>query len=681
MPIQPPNLDDRRFADLVAEAKTLIPRYVPEWTDLNESDPGMTLVELFAWMTDILLYRLNLVPERNYLKFLQLLGTEQQPAQPARADLTFTLLPSVLDSVIIPKGTKVGAAGSVVFETEENLTALAATLQAVQSFDGMSYSVHTRKNAQPGQDFFPFGTLPRAGNTLLLGFDAPNSFTDQPIDLAVYTSAANLKVNGLQCSANATLDAQPAMVVWEYWNGKQWLPLSLDKDETGALTQDGHIVFMGPGSRCQRAQLGLAAGEFYWLRARLLKSAYQMAPCLQTLLTNTVRAVQAVTVSTEILGSSNGLPLQQFILANTPIVVRTPSISVTEPLDPSDRPQASAARPYLTAGRNVTIPIKSLWLQVDEGNGLQTWQEVSDFYASGSQDRHYTLNRTTGQVTFGDGLHGRIPRMMQQSNSIVAREYMYGGGSQGNVGPNTITAIQDTLPGVDSVTNLRAAFGGTDEETLEEAKQRVPRELKSKGRAVTAEDFEFIAVQTPGAMIRRSKALPLAHPRFPGQTLPGLVTLIVVPERDPASNAENSPPPMPTPATLELVCAHLDKHRLLTAEVYIVPPTYHDVRIDTTLVATSTANLAVVRQNVITSLRSYFDPLTGGDDGQGWPFGGSIYFSKLYRLLMEIEGVDYIQNNQLIVYVDGEPSSYKDIPLEPGSLPYFNDYDIRLLSL
>jgi len=59
MPIQVPNLDDRRYADLVAEAKTLIPRDTKEWTDFNDSDPGITLLQLFAWMTDILIYRLN----------------------------------------------------------------------------------------------------------------------------------------------------------------------------------------------------------------------------------------------------------------------------------------------------------------------------------------------------------------------------------------------------------------------------------------------------------------------------------------------------------------------------------------------------------------------------------------------------------------------------------------------
>ena len=86
-----PNLDDRRYDDIVTEAKALITRYAPEWTNHNDSDPGITLIQLFAWMTDMQLFRLNQVPELNYIKFLELLGIELKPALPARAELTFTL--------------------------------------------------------------------------------------------------------------------------------------------------------------------------------------------------------------------------------------------------------------------------------------------------------------------------------------------------------------------------------------------------------------------------------------------------------------------------------------------------------------------------------------------------------------------------------------------------------------
>ncbi|HEY0370444.1 MAG TPA: putative baseplate assembly protein, partial [Thermoanaerobaculia bacterium] len=162
MPLQAPVLDDRNFAQIVAEAKTLIPRYTPEWTDFNESDPGITLLQLFGWMTDMLLYRVNRVPDRNYIEFLRLLGIELEPAHPASVELTFALARKDVDVVMVPKGTQIAAASSggeapPIFETNETLIALGAKLAAIQSFEGFGYSNETTKNGAAGQTFHPFG--------------------------------------------------------------------------------------------------------------------------------------------------------------------------------------------------------------------------------------------------------------------------------------------------------------------------------------------------------------------------------------------------------------------------------------------------------------------------------------------------------------------------------------------
>src|SRR5439155_23812040 len=102
-----PKLDDRSFQDLVNEAKKLIPRYTPEWTDHNVSDPGVTLIELFAYMVDILLFRINRVPERNYIKWLEMLGLKLEPPRPARTDITLYLTAPQPEAVTIPLGTEV----------------------------------------------------------------------------------------------------------------------------------------------------------------------------------------------------------------------------------------------------------------------------------------------------------------------------------------------------------------------------------------------------------------------------------------------------------------------------------------------------------------------------------------------------------------------------------------------
>ena len=654
MPIQPPNLDDRTYDELLAGARALIPRYTPEWTDFNESDPGITLLELFSWMTEILLYRLNQVPELNYLKFLQLLGFELIPAQPAKADLSFALVPkrTDFDSVIVPKGTQVAAAasgsgGPPVFETDTALIALNATLANVQNFDGFSYTDETKKNALPGQSFCPFGTTLREGaSSLLLGFDSPlDSFTTQQVNLTVYVSTPAGKTPTRQCNLEVTTLPTQAAFVWECWDTTQWVPIILDKDETRSFIQSGHIYFRVPGDTIKKDQIGIVSSKLFWVRARLVTNQYETTPQLEMVQINTVGASQAVTVLNEILGASNGEADQVLQLSHIPVVVR-------------DTPLEQKR----TDGTIITVT--SLWLEIDEGdgNGPQPWQEVSDFYNSGKDDPHYVLNRTTGEVKFGNGTtHGRIPVATVNTSAIIAREYRYGGGAQGNVAANSITQLETSVDYVDSVTNIRPASGGSDEEKLEDAKLRAAAGLKSRDRAVTAEDFESIAVETPSAQIQRAKALPLAHPQFPGQPIPGVVTVIVVPGSD-------NPKPTPSPATLAIVCSYLNKHRLLTSEVYVVPPTFRNVRIEASIIVNPNADLSVVKNAVEDGLNTYFHPLRGGKDGQGWVFGQDIYYSGVFRVVLDTPDVDRLDGDLLIFLDNEQQQPYRDVPIGEGNL-------------
>jgi predicted phage baseplate assembly protein len=645
VPLQAPQLDNLAFDDIVAQAKLLIPRYAPEWTNFNESDPGITLVELFAWMTEITNYRLNQVPDLNYIKFLQLIGIELQAARPASVEVTFSLSRPDLSSVIVPKGTQVAAAGGagspIVFETDEALVAIGAVLSAVQTFDGARYSNITNKNANPGQWFYPFGAKTQPGSALVLGFSSPLAFPTDQINLAV-----NLYGNPLVrpvLKSGAVLPP-PATLAWEYWNGAAWVAINLDSDGTRAFTQDGHVLFPGPGSSVKLAQIGSVTTPLYWIRSRLVAASYEMPPSIAAIRTNTIRATQAVTFNDEVLGGSDGTPNQTFTLVNTPVVVLDSPVSVKN----SD-------------GTKVTVT--SLQLEVDEGTGFLAWQQVDDFFSAKKDDRVYTLNTNTGIVTFGDGEHGRIPAAAAPGN-IVARNYRSGGGSQGNVGASTLTQIQTYVESVNTVTNYGPATGGTDEETVADAKLRASRALKSNDRAVTGEDFASLAINAPGANVRRAVALPLYHPNFPDGQIPGVVTVVVVPN-------SLDPMPLPNQTTLKAVCAYLDQHRLLTSEVYVAGPIYRKVKISVQIVVDPGMDLATVKNQVQAALQTFLNPLTGGADQTGWAFGETIFYSDVYRQIFTIDGVQRIQDNQLLIYLDDQLQVFcRDVPINPGELLY-----------
>src|SRR5437868_1441901 len=185
MSLPAPVLDNRRFQDIVDEAKAAIPRYCPEWTDHNVSDPGVALIELFAWMTDMLLYRVNQVPDKMYVKFLELIGIRLNPPRPARAPVTLYLSAPQLTDMTIPEGTEVATvrtetSPAIIFTTESDLTIRHPKLQLVMTRGGQPddqwVSHDVRRLEFPEHPIAAFSSpTPAAGDALYLGLERDHS--------------------------------------------------------------------------------------------------------------------------------------------------------------------------------------------------------------------------------------------------------------------------------------------------------------------------------------------------------------------------------------------------------------------------------------------------------------------------------------------------------------------------
>ncbi|SAK99993.1 Baseplate J-like protein [Caballeronia arationis] len=640
-----PVIDDRRYSDLVAEARTRIPRYAPEWTDLNDNEPGMAVVQLLAWLAEMLIYRLGQVPLLNTIKFLELLGIELTPAQPASAEVSFAVLPTWPEpTVIVPLHTQVaadvpGADTPLVFETERALIALAARLDGVQLDSGFQHTDVSTVNADARDGFAPFGSTARIGAALMLGFDSTLDFPATQLDLMIWTRPP--AKGSVLFVASGAATPPPAVFAWEYWNGKEWIALDSLKDETAAFTRSGHVLLQTPApddvdGPLQRAVLGNFTAPRYWIRARLVSGAYQIAPMLLAARINTVAVLNAQTVDAEVLGRATGLDDQVFTLANRPVLAGT------------------------------------LDLAIDEGRGEEAWTEVPDFFASGPDDRHYVLDRSTGEVRFGRGARLRVPiANPNQPANVIARSYRFGGGTAGNVAAGRIADLREPVAGIDAdgVVNLLAADGGADEETLDAAQTRAQQTLKSHERAVTAGDFELHALEAGG--VARAKALPLYHPQFEGIAVPGVVSVIVVPQAATADPLDD-PAPVPTEATLRNVCAVLDPRRLATTELYAIAPRYREVAVSAKLTVKADSDLASVKQQALALLQRYLHPLVGGEDasatenGSGWPFGGDIYYASIVQRLL-LPGVRRVSD--VLFTIDSEPMPpCSDVTIEPLAL-------------
>ena len=664
MPLQDafPEIDDRSYDDLVAEIRARVSRYTPEWkpgwNDLNDSDPGVTLAQVFAWLADMMLYRMNKVPQLNYLKFLELIGVELDPARAARAQVSFAVAADwPEESVVVPERTQLSATGRdgkpVVFETLRPLRAVACELKSVQTYDGAQYSDATPANADPGAGYLPFGDLPRDGGALAFGFArAPGEdFPAVPLELAFWSieSGAVDTPRVRTCGPISTPAYPPAGLQWEGWDGARWgVPLDSLNDETLAFTRSGYVRIRVPASaKLARGFVGTydsSKGEpLFWLQARLVRTQYERPPRLLAARINTVPVEQAQTVKNEILGGASGERNQKWQLANAPVI----------------------------AG--------SLKVKIDEGSGENLWTIADDLFGAGEQDRQLVLNRTSGEVLAGDGESGAIPvaNPSLPDSNVVAVEYRYGGGASGNVPARAIKNLLTPIDGIDpgKIENPFAASGGLGEERLSEAQRRARLSLRARERAVTPEDFELLAGQAGN--VRRARALPLAHPQFPGTSVPGAITVIVVPDDapDPAPGAAATEDriqdlvgaaPVPSDGLLRTVCEYLDARRLLTTEVYVVAPRYVPLTVQATVVVRDDADPGVVKQAVEIALARYFHPLKGGDDGEGWPFGGTLRYSKIVQRAFA-DGVDSVPLLKLTLGGEPQPEC-RDVPLEANAL-------------
>lgn len=640
MALPAPILDDRKFQDIVSEARSLIPRYCPDWTDHNLSDPGITLIELFAWIVDILLYRLNRVPEKSYIKFLDLIGLRLRPALPARADITFRLSAAQPERVTIPRGTEVA---TVRTETQDAVT-FATDRDLVIMVPRISHCLISRA-ATVFHDYMPvlkaremmdvFQKVPQENDALYVGH------------------GANLAGNTLRLTFEASMegigvDPRNPPLNWEFWDGEEgrWRGLKLESDTTGGLNRDGEVILRVP---CTCDFTEVDGKTACWVRCRVLEvqpkqPAYTASPRVRSVVSHciggAVPASHAFRVSTEVLGRSNGSPGQVFHLQNTPALPRDQGETV----------------------------------EVEEAGGWRAWQEVEGFSSSGPDDLHFACDSVTGEVRFGPRLrqpdggerqYGTIP---PAGKLIRFSSYRCGGGLSGNVGERTLSVLKSSIPYVAWVTNFEAAAGGTESESLEHAKLRAPDLLKARFRAVTAEDFEYLACQA-SPEVARARCLVPKSATDRDTPSPGTVQLLIVPSTAVGDGMIPKELLLLPEHVRRKIEAHLDEHRLLTTRLVVTEPDYVWVAVETRVRPKVASGR--LKAEIESRLYQFINPVSGGAENTGWPFGRDLLASEIHALIQGMPEVGYVEEVKLFsVDIDsgrrGEAASL--LTISPGQL-------------
>ena len=719
MPLPLPDLDDRRWSDLVDESLSLIHRKAPDWTDYNVSDPGITLIDLLAWIAEADVFGVNQIPRRHRERFLALIGMSLRPVLPATTPLAL----SSTSVILMPRGAVFAAqtedAQPIHHRLASAVQVLGCAVTAVQVWTG-SVFVDRTQDWRQAATFEVLGPDPSTGSALLVGFD-PVAALDPGAELSMWLTLDDGASSALD--EDADRDHHSARTIWEYHDGTAWTGFTgAVIDETRSLTRSGRVVL-------PLGELGGAASTLgvlhdrarRWIRARLVTGRHDVAPRVSRILVDAGPVIQATAGFAQWRYTDAGyvppaaLGVGDFVRFRIRTNAHGRVLGFDVPGGDDD------PRAVVLARSSGSITLTLLWAGVCDGAplfettvpgapftgddtevwtadtaGCTRWTAVDTLLRSGPTDHHVVIDSATGAMSFGDGERGRIPPA--GSSVLVAGSQTLGiNGTPtarsvwrlDSTHPLTVAAtVSAPIAATDIAVSAAPAVAARAADDLEAGEGRAADEVWSHERllelaqpvsdptldqldrtavlarrcpqrAATTIDFERLALHTPGTAVQRVRAWSGLDPAQPTTSAPGTVTVVVVPGL-PAAR------PTPTSALLAAVRRYLCPRRTLGTRLVVTGPHYVEVSVRTVLATLPRVNADRVRAAAEQALYRFLHPLTGGPKGRGWPFGRDVYQSEILRLLDLIDGVDHADEIDLVA--DGVDAGCGNVTVGPVSL-------------
>ncbi len=709
-----PILDNEKYEDILLEAKRQIPALTKEWTDFNYHDPGITMLQMLAWLKEMQQYYLDSIGDVHRLKYLKLLNYLPKNAKAATVQFQ---IGNVSTNLYIPKGTKIDAQG-VIFQTDKRVHLLANAIKSVQScinekYQDISHVLDTNSSLAE----FLFGKKPIANNCFILGYNKAlpaNEINKFYIELA----HNGIKRNAVTDTAMIPL----AELKWEYWNGTSWEEINVLKDETISLIQSGYIEFCIPSQMAASSE-GLYNEELYWIKCTLIKSNYDVSPRLESININSVQAEQKNTLSEVLEFDSNGESTQSFLLdtylcaTGTIIVQVKDNRNLWKDIDNFQISDADDMGLLLVIFSDEAIPkgvgnvrviaisdeyknqnilgscngfsgekfnvnvtdivYDDFLLQVgfeDRGQLLwEDWHKTEDIFLVDHGSKAYVLNANTGEIVFGDGENGLLP--YQGVNNIRVIGLSVSKGAQGNIKDgeasfifNNDTETQTRISEL-YVKNYKCAEGGTNAETIEAAVLRFRKDFTKVSRAITEEDFIHIVKSTPGLIIDKVNAIPgyvLKNGSLVKSTEGNCITLVVKPYSDQTGE------PTLNGAYIENIRAQINRYRLVSTEVNITSPKYIGINVYCKLVTKT--YYKDVKAMLGQFISNELDAVYGKRN-----LGQSVEYGDIYGKLKSLDCVNNILSLSLESTTTGAiKNSDGDIIIPPDGLTYLNNYEFDI---
>ena len=585
------SIDRTDFRSLVDDALRKIPTASRNnWTLHAPVDPGIAIVELFAWLLEQRSYWADQLTAPLLRAVMAMFGDTIRGARPAGTAITFA--PDGAHARISRRTPVRIPETNIVFTLHHGLEALSlATYGSAPDGPmiklGGDIDSHAEEDLRSGR---PFDILAATGGAsrFELGLVLGDVFPVDPQERASILFELDTTVQP-EWSPDAIDVTPPAVLAWEYKTAADtWRPLPRVHDGTGGLRRSGTLRFAIPAD-WSAAALDADQQRVGWLRVSTAAATFSARPTVLAIRPNTAIAYH----------------YQWKCHGESPHWLPLPARTIQ--LEPGPLPLPDRTAVFLT--------------EIDQKR--YRWSVVPDFSKAGPADRVVVVDRARATITFGDGLNGMLPRL-GNTGQQVSVVYEVGGGSAGNVPPCAWEALWGP---VSDALSYVPAVGGRDEETLDGARLRATGQLRVPTRAVNPEDHEIVAQDTPGVAVARAHAevgLDLCECGI----VPGVTTVFVVPEihsrtRETVRDGHALAAPACDPGLLDAVRAQFARTRLLGEIVHVASAVYRHVTLRADIKG-APFDREAVRRRIQASLRLFLDPLLGGVDGTGWPFGEPV---------------------------------------------------------
>lgn len=704
------NLDDKHFEALVQEALEELHRYSGEWSDHNLHDPGITFIELFAWLSEMQRYYLNRISDKSKESIFKLLGIIKEQKKMAASKISLSHLEKDL---CLPKGMKFKA-GDLVFQSLEKQWIIANTLKYIHVEVDKKITDKSRENTYQEIFYYPFGEDIRKNNKLYLGFENPLP-RKKEIEI---TFTNNMEMS----SSNSDIDSTMFLVdlVWEVYCGdEKWQPVKLLVDETFGLSLSGKLTFMIDVAMAPKKNTE-STDSAYWLRA-VVKKDYLEIPARQDNIRINMINIEHChelisTCDIKVRPNKTSYYLDDYLQLFGENYIQ---VSVGEywkdvnkkenrtfdhmRLDPvKQQLHLEDSSNYKTVrilsfmkgflgnsfvGSSLglsnqifelympSVVYKSIGVQVGErvkGELLwKQWQEVDTFDFSLPTDTHFKVDYDKSQLVFGDNVHGMIPE--EGHDNIRLTALAVGGGHSGNIRENEINSffcqpdefyeIYEHKSECICITNPMPSSGGKNIETIKDLHKRLLEDLNKPYVAVTHEDYETILSNIPRLKIERTHIIANydveSHEKKDGH-----VTIVVMPEAEHAL-------PVPSHNFKKAVRHYLEPHRLITTKLHIVGPSYVKVDVNVTIIIGESTMMR--SSKIVSVLDELFNP-------KRYEFGQTIKKSIVYRALSSIEGVKRIEGLSLYsIHRDSKMKANGDIKINDYCVPFSGAHNIDIV--